>query len=72
MIEESDKEPIEVIGKVSNEKPTKELTKKLFEELDTYSDDSDEYSDEELDEIFKEITKIKKNKQRWKYNRLVW
>ena len=53
MIEESDEELIKVIGKVSNEKPTEKLPKKLFEELDKYSDDLDEYSDEELDEMFK-------------------
>ena len=51
-IEETDEEPIEVIGKVSNEKSTKKMTKELIEE-------SDEYSDEELDEMFKELTKIK-------------
>ena len=56
-IEETDKEPIEVIGKVSNEKSTKKLTKELIEESDEYSD---EYSDEELDEMFKELTKIKR------------
>ena len=33
-IEETDKEPIEVIGKVSNEKSTKKLTKELIEESD--------------------------------------
>ena len=52
IIKIQDEEPIEVIGKVSNEKSTKKMTKELIEE-------SDEYSDEELDEMFKEITKIK-------------
>ena len=33
-IEKSDEEPIEVIGKVSNEKSTKKLTKELIEESD--------------------------------------
>ena len=33
-IEETDEEPIEVIGKVSNEKSTKKLTKELIEESD--------------------------------------
>ena len=33
-IEETDKEPIEVIDKVSNEKSTKKLTKELIEESD--------------------------------------
>ena len=33
-IEETDEEPIEVIGKVSNEKSTKKLTKALIEESD--------------------------------------
>ena len=43
-IEETDKEPIEVIDKVSNEKSTKKLTKELIEESDK---ESDEESDEE-------------------------
>ena len=47
-IEETDKEPIEVIGKVSNEKSTKKLTKELIEESDNESDkDSDTESDKE-------------------------
>ena len=33
-IEETDKKPIEVIGKVSKEKSTKKLTKELIEESD--------------------------------------
>ena len=57
IIKIQDEEPIEVIGKVSNEKSTKKLTKELIEESDEYSD---EYSDEELDEMFKELTKIKR------------
>ena len=34
IIKKQDEEPIEVIGKVSNEKSTKELTKELIEESD--------------------------------------
>ena len=34
--EYSGQEPTEIIGKASNEKSTKDLTKKLFEELDKY------------------------------------
>ena len=38
-IEETNEEPIEVIGKVSNEKSTKKLTKELIEESDEESDE---------------------------------
>ena len=43
-IEETDKEPIEVIDKASNKKSTK----KMFEILNKYDD-----SDKELDKMFK-------------------
>ena len=52
-IEETDKEPIEVIDKV----PNKKSTKKMFEILNECDD-----SDEELDEMFKESNK-KSNKE---------
>ena len=59
-IEETDEEPIEVIGKVSNEKSTKKLTKELIAESDEESiSKSFEESAGESDEMFKELTKIK-------------
>ena len=51
-IEETDKEPIEVIGKVSNEKSTKKLTKELIEE-----------SDEEPIEVIGKVSNEKSNKE---------
>ena len=59
-IKETNEEPTEVIGNVSNEKSPKKLTKELIEESDEESiSKSFEESDEELDEMFKELTKIK-------------
>ena len=52
IIKIQDEEPIEVIGKVSNEKSTKKLTKELNKKLD-------DESDEESDETFK-ISAIKR------------
>ena len=47
-IEMTDKEPIEVIGKVSNEKSTKKFTKELIEESENEADkESDNESDKE-------------------------
>ena len=55
MIEESDKKPIKVIDRVSNDESNKELAKKMREVLNKYDD-----SDKELDEMFKELTKSSK------------
>ena len=41
LIEESDKKPIKVIDRVSNDESNKELAKKMREVLNKYSDDSD-------------------------------
>ena len=54
-IEETDKEPIKVIDRVSNHESNKELAKKISEVLNKYLDDSDE-----IDEMFKELTKSNK------------
>ena len=70
-IEETDKEPIEVIGKVSNEKSTKKFTKELIEESENEADkESDNESDKEsnkesvnksnkksIEEMFEELSK---------------
>ena len=53
-IEETDEEPVEVIGKVSNEKSAKELTKELIEESDN---ESNKESDKPIEEMFEEINK---------------
>ena len=58
-IEETDKEPIEVIGKVSSEKSTKKLTKKLIVESGNESDkESDNESNKKsIKEMFEELSK---------------
>ena len=42
LIEESDKEPIEVIDRVSNDESNKELAKKMREVLNKYDDSNKE------------------------------
>ena len=62
-IEETDKEPIEVIGKVSNEKSTKNFTKELIEESGNKSDnESDKESDNESDKESNKVSVNKSNK----------
>ena len=62
-IEETDKEPIEVIGKVSSEKSTKKFTKELIVESDNESDqESDNESNKKsnkksIEEMFEELSK---------------
>ena len=55
-IEETDKEPIEVIGKVSNEKSTKKSTKKLTKELI-------EESNKEPTEVIDRVSNDESNKE---------
>ena len=67
IIKIQDEEPIEVIGKVSNEKSTKKFTKELIEESDNESDnESDKESNKEsvnksnkksIEEMFEELSK---------------
>ena len=62
-IEETDKEPIEVIGKVSNEKSTKKFTKELIEESDNESDKEsnkesvNKSNKKSIEEMFEELSK---------------
>ena len=62
-IEETDKEPIEVIDKVSSEKSTKKFTKELIVESDNESDnESDKESDNESDKKSNKESVNKSNK----------
>ena len=78
-IEEIDKEPIEVIYKVSNEKSTKKWTKKLIEESDKESIKVIDRAsnDESSKELAKKIHEVLKNKyveseekNRWNVQRI--